>query len=406
MAAKWSASHILGNWSREMDKNMMWQSKGNAKHRGNGDGGDGKTRVGGRAEWQDAVRKAGGAAARVARGIVGTVRRWCAGAGSAIERRWKTVTNALNPQAASGMDAKRVFRIRRTVVFSGLAVIIVVVALIVAVVVHTHSGAAADGSTATTSQTDGQSGKASTTKKTSDGKATASTSAKTSTKQTAKQTTSTKSEQEKNSSSDSSSDSATAKNGEQAKLDALAATISDEESGKIAAKANETANKSGKGVAQYKYCIAGKGNVGKLDGFANTVYRVLNDSRGWPRAGATFTKADEGCDFTIVLSEAKYLPSFDAGCSTKYSCRVGNHVIINLDRWNDGIENWKKAGGDLARYRTMVINHEVGHALGHVDNETTCAGAGKPAPLMQEQSMHLDGCTVNEWPLDDELWRG
>lgn len=389
---------------------MVLQDKGNAENRGNGgDGDDGRRKSGGLSP-ADMMRGIGGAVMRVSRGVGGTLRKWCSGVNGAIAKRCRTVADALNPKTASGLDAKKVFRIRRTVVFSGLAVIILVVALVVTVIVHTHSGAAADGSTTTTSQTDGQSGKASTTKKTSDGEATASTStkssAKTSTKQTAKQTTSTKTEQEKNSSSDSSSDSATAKNGEQAKLDALAATISDEESAKIAAKANETANKSGKGVAQYKYCIAGKGNVGKLDGFANTVYRVLNDSRGWPRAGATFTKADEGCDFTIVLSEAKYLPSFDAGCSTKYSCRVGNHVIINLDRWNDGIEDWKKAGGDLARYRTMVINHEVGHALGHVDNETTCAGAGKPAPLMQEQSMHLDGCTVNEWPLDDELWRG
>ena len=146
--------------------------------------------------------------------------------------------------------------------------------------------------------------------------------------------------------------------------------------------------------------------MGALDGFANTVYRVLNDPRGWPRAGATFVKGDgDACNFTVVLSEAKYMQTFDSGCSAEYSCRVRDNVIINLDRWNGGIGNWMEAGGNLARYRTMVINHEVGHALGHIDNETTCAGAGKPAPLMQEQSMHLDGCTVNEWPLDDELWR-
>ena len=157
---------------------------------------------------------------------------------------------------------------------------------------------------------------------------------------------------------------------------------------------------------QYTYCIAGKGIVGALDGFANTVSRVLNDPRGWPRAGATFVKGDgDACNFTVVLSEAKYMQTFDSGCSAEYSCRVGDNVIINLDRWNGGIGNWMEAGGNLARYRTMVINHEVGHALGHIDNETTCAGAGKPAPLMQEQSMHLDGCTVNEWPLDVELWR-
>ena len=44
--------------------------------------------------------------------------------------------------------------------------------------------------------------------------------------------------------------------------------------------------------------------------------------------------------------------------------------------------------------------------LGHIDNETTCAGEGQLAPLMQEQSMHLDGCKVNEYPLDSELWIG
>ena len=52
----------------------------------------------------------------------------------------------------------------------------------------------------------------------------------------------------------------------------------------------------------------------------------------------------------------------------------------------------------------MVINHETGHRLDHRDNETVCQQAGKPAPLMQQQSISLRGCTINEWPLDSELW--
>lgn len=28
------------------------------------------------------------------------------------------------------------------------------------------------------------------------------------------------------------------------------------------------------------------------------------------------------------------------------------------------------------------------------------------APLMQEQSIFLDGCAINEYPLDSELWIG
>ncbi|SPU24161.1 membrane protein [Bifidobacterium adolescentis] len=93
------------------------------------------------------------------------------------------------------------------------------------------------------------------------------------------------------------------------------------------------------------------------------------------------------------------MTSFSPSCSVEYSCRVDNNVIVNDDRWNGGTQQWLAAGGNLARYRTMVINHEVGHRLGHIDNETTCAGEGQLAPLMQEQSMHLDGCKVNEYPL-------
>lgn len=340
-------------------------------------------------------------AATARRGILESARRACGSAGglivrgtrtagSAIAKCWRTVVSALNPNASSNLDAKQVFRIRRTVVFSGIAAVVLIVAVIVAVSVHANRSAQADKTgtvvSAQTSKTK-QSPSAKSTKKTTAGKTTA-------------ENSSAKKTPEQSDASSSSTDET------KRQVEALAASISDDESATIKAKADETAHNSGKPVTQYTYCIAGKGNVGVLDGFANTVYRVLNDPRGWPRAGATFVKGDgDACNFTVVLSEAKYMQTFDSGCSAEYSCRVGDNVIINLDRWNGGIGNWMEAGGNLARYRTMVINHEVGHALGHIDNETTCAGAGKPAPLMQEQSMHLDGCTVNEWPLDDELWR-
>ena len=317
-------------------------------------------------------------AATALRRILEATRRACGSVGG------------LNPNASSNLDAKQVFRIRRTVVFSGVAAVVLIVAVIVAVSVHANRSAQADKTgtvvSAQTSKTK-QSPSAKATKKTTAGK-------------TAAENSSAKKTPEQSDTSSSSTDET------KRQVEALAASISDDESATIKAKADETAHNSGKPVTQYTYCIAGKGNVGALDGFANTVYRVLNDPRGWPRAGATFVKGDgDACNFTVVLSEAKYMQTFDSGCSAEYSCRVGDNVIINLDRWNGGIGNWMEAGGNLARYRTMVINHEVGHALGHIDNETTCAGAGKPAPLMQEQSMHLDGCAVNEWPLDDELWR-
>ena len=338
----------------------------------------------------DVLRKAVRNAGRAIGGLCASAARGLRAAGNTMGKRWRIVTDALDPKSSSTMNAQQVFRIRRAVVFSGIAVVVLVVAVVVGVCVHashsTQPGKPAEVATAQSGKT-GQ-------KATADTKDTAKKSAaKKDTKAAAKSTAQETAKDQ-------------AKNETQKKLDALAASISDDESASIKAKADETAKNSGKDVKQYTYCIAGKGNVGSLDGFANTVYRVLNDPRGWPRAGATFVKGDgDACNFTVVLSEAKYMPTFDSGCSTEYSCRVDGNVIINLDRWNNGIGDWMKAGGDLARYRTMVINHEVGHALGHNDNENTCAGAGQSAPLMQEQSMHLDGCKVNEWPLDIELWK-
>ncbi|WP_307998054.1 DUF3152 domain-containing protein [uncultured Bifidobacterium sp.] len=174
----------------------------------------------------------------------------------------------------------------------------------------------------------------------------------------------------------------------------------------ILAEAQQTAADSGNPLVEFTYCVASKGEVGDLTDFANTVFTTLNDSRGWPRAGATFQESDDAdsCDMTLILASADQMTSFSADCSSEYSCRVGNDVVINIDRWNNATEDWLDAGGTVPRYRTMVINHEVGHRLGHYDNEMTCPARNQPAPLMQQQSMDLLGCVPNEWPLDDELW--
>ncbi|MGK4255924.1 DUF3152 domain-containing protein [Bifidobacterium pullorum] len=188
--------------------------------------------------------------------------------------------------------------------------------------------------------------------------------------------------------------------------------LSADERSAILAKAEQTASESGNGLITYTYCVASKGEVGDLTEFANTVFSTLNDPRGWPRAGAVFQENEgadpntdpNACSMTLTLAAADQMTSFSTECSDEYSCRVGNDVIINIDRWNNATEGWLNAGGTVERYRTMVINHEVGHRLGHLDNELTCPAVNQPAPLMQQQSMDLLGCVPNEWPLDEELW--
>lgn len=181
--------------------------------------------------------------------------------------------------------------------------------------------------------------------------------------------------------------------------------LSAEQRAELLVQAEQTADASGQTAIRYRYCVAANGEVGDESAFSDIIFSTLNSPEGWPRAGVTFEESADGqCDMTLILSEAQYMSSYSEGCSESYSCRVGDSVIINVERWNSATEDWLANGGTLARYRKMVINHEVGHRLGHADNETTCGGEGQAAPLMQQQSMDLRGCSPNEWPLDSELW--
>lgn len=151
------------------------------------------------------------------------------------------------------------------------------------------------------------------------------------------------------------------------------------------------------------YDIMTKGTItADLAEFRTLANASLNDGRGWGRIGVVFTEVQSGGDFTLALSEASQMTSFSSGCGVDYSCRAGRFVIINQDRWLGATASWNNAGGSLRDYRHMVVNHEVGHWLGH-DHES-CPGAGQPAPVMQQQSIDLQGCAFNPWPTAGELW--
>lgn len=312
-------------------------------------------------------------------------------------KRIRTILRALDPKAAATMSRRErteAFRIRRSVVAWVLALCVIVActscsvhAVLTNAVLNGNAAAAQVGNTGTTSKKADRSAK--------DAKAA-------------------KSEKQSQQSSETKDAKASAEETAEPQEDAVtkalreqSAALTDEQKSEILAKAQQTAQNSGNGVMQYHYCVVTKGEVGSVDDFSNAVFRILDGERGWARAGAIFEPSTDGnCDFNIVLAQASSMPTFSSICSEQYSCRVGDNVIINDDRWNSGTDVWMSGGGDLARYRTMVINHEVGHRLGHVDNEMTCAEAGQAAPLMQEQSIFLDGCVVNEYPLDSELWIG
>lgn len=156
-------------------------------------------------------------------------------------------------------------------------------------------------------------------------------------------------------------------------------------------------------LVNYTYSIITWGNTtSNLEDFASKVAQTLADGRGWAKAGVTFTRVSGAANFDIVLSEPSELSArYPGTCSSTYSCRVGRYVIINDDRWRLATPSWNAANGSLRDYQHMVINHEVGHRLGR--GHESCPAAGQPAPLMQQQSISLQGCTFNPWPLPYEI---
>lgn len=136
--------------------------------------------------------------------------------------------------------------------------------------------------------------------------------------------------------------------------------------------------------------------------FKALVQDTYDNPNGWSRLGVKFQHVETGGQFTVVLAQADLVPTYASICDNVYSCTAGNYVVINQDRWLGATDPWNQAGGDLRNYRNMVVNHETGHWLGH--GHAFCSGAGNPAPVMQQQSISLQGCKFNPWPLDSEIW--
>lgn len=134
--------------------------------------------------------------------------------------------------------------------------------------------------------------------------------------------------------------------------------------------------------------------------FAADVHRTLNDARGWGHGGRMrFERVDHGpVRFRVsltspALANEKCLPLQVEG---ELSCWQGGRAVVNAERWGHGAATY---GRDVASYRRYLINHEVGHALGH--GHRSCPGEDRRAPVMVQQTRSLFGCRPNPWPYPD-----
>jgi len=114
---------------------------------------------------------------------------------------------------------------------------------------------------------------------------------------------------------------------------------------------------------------------------AAQVERTLADPRGWTADGhSAFQRVSSGpTDFRVRLATPATVDKIcaEGGLDTggKVNCSVNHNVMVNLRRWVLATEFYPK---DVVGYRSLIINHEVGHFLGH--GHVTCPGEGQPAP--------------------------
>jgi hypothetical protein len=147
--------------------------------------------------------------------------------------------------------------------------------------------------------------------------------------------------------------------------------------------------------------------------FAEAVFKTLNNSQSWGHGGTkTFERVSSGhADIVITLASPG---TTGVWCAKSGLDTVGENVscdsastprtMINAYSWAQGSPTYGRK--KMFLYREMVIDHEVGHRLGH--NHVACPANGALAPVMMQQTKFLTQnghtCKPNPWPYPKGHW--
>lgn len=143
------------------------------------------------------------------------------------------------------------------------------------------------------------------------------------------------------------------------------------------------------------YAIDVENGISGIDSvaFAAEVERTLADRLSWAGAGGVSLQRVDTADarWRISLTSSltvRQLCGYEIKIES--SCWAPQHsrVVINVARWVRGAPAYL---GKLDLYRAYVINHEVGHALGHL-HAHACLSNGL-APVMMQQTIGTKSVT-------------
>jgi Protein of unknown function (DUF3152) len=157
-------------------------------------------------------------------------------------------------------------------------------------------------------------------------------------------------------------------------------------------------------IRRFRIAMESNIDVVSMADFTAKVDETLGDPRSWIAGGKYRLQqvpSSSSYEFTVYLVTSNTTRHMCAPLPTNgfTSCRQGSHVVLNLDRYMTSVSGYRSANVPLDIYRTYMINHEVGHALGH--SHERCPAKGALAPVMEQQTLGLHGCVANPWPYVD-----
>ncbi|MGI9017711.1 MAG: DUF3152 domain-containing protein [Euzebya sp.] len=130
------------------------------------------------------------------------------------------------------------------------------------------------------------------------------------------------------------------------------------------------------------------------------VTSILTDPRSWTGDGRVALRrvgSAQAAQLRVVVARPATVDAYcgQVGLRTggRVSCWDGYRAMLNLNRWNTGVVPFH---ADVEVYRQYLVNHEVGHGLGH--GHEFCPRFQALAPVMVQQTGGLGGCRTNGWP--------
>lgn len=131
-----------------------------------------------------------------------------------------------------------------------------------------------------------------------------------------------------------------------------------------------------------------------VNAVAGEIADTLNDPRGWAGDGTVrfaLVADPKKADLVVYVSTPQ---AADDGCGKAVAvCVAGDKVVLAAGDWKTAAPVW---GSDLTGFRRYLVNNAVGDYLDR--SKASCTKAGRPAPVMSDQTSDLKGCTPNPWP--------